>query len=256
MNILIVGLQKTELERYVKEHYQGYNFVEKNPEVVLCYGGDGTLLYGERHYPGVPKVLIRNSQICNICADMSKETVLRLVLEKKFHVSEYIKLQAQKDNQVMVGLNDIIVGHPKVNGTLRAKIYIDNMQYKHEFIGDGIVAATPIGSTAYYQSITRSNFASGIGIAFNNTVTLVGHLVVTENSVIEVEITRGPAIATTDNGEDEIPLSTGDHITIKRHDQTAKIIHFSKEYSSLNMTASTNRLPWGFCQLCRRLYVD
>ena len=30
--------------------------VEKSPDVVICFGGDGTLLSAELKWPGVPKV--------------------------------------------------------------------------------------------------------------------------------------------------------------------------------------------------------
>jgi len=68
-----------------------------------------------------------------------------------------------------------------------------------EFIGDGLVVATPFGSTGYYRSITDSYFELGIGIAFNNSTEQADSLVVKEQRQIKVLITRGPALLYADN---------------------------------------------------------
>lgn len=256
MKVGVVGLQKNELIKYLQEKYDGFILAEDDPKVILCFGGDGTLLYGEREFPGIPKVLIRNSQICRICAAMTKDTILQLLLASQYEVIDHIKLQATVNKQIIVGLNDIVIGHPKINGTLRAKVLINHQPYKNEFLGDGLVVSTPLGSTAYYQSITNSNFSSGIGLAFNNTITLVNHIVVDEQSVIQVSVTRGPGVVTADNDEREIPLATGDIVSIQKSADTAKIIHFATEHTDLNMTTWTNRIPWGYCQHCRKPYTN
>lgn len=255
MNIRIVGLQRKALARYIeKEHPNDFTLVEDNPEVVICYGGDGTLLYGEREFPEVPKAMVRNSLVCNKCAKLSKQTVLQLLAAGQYTISEFTKLEGTVHGENIMALNDIVVGHPKVNGTLRAIVYIDGQQYGEKMIADGIVSCTPIGSTGYYQSITRSNFQSGIGVAFNNSVNVVSHLVLERNSVIEVEITRGPAAVVADNDETEHPLTTGDRVIIRTAEEQAQIIQFPEEYLRYNVNTHSRRMPPGTCQICQQQY--
>jgi len=99
------------------------------------------------------------------------------------------------------------------------------MQVGGEIIGDGIVVATPsFGSTGYYKSITDSFFEVGIGLAYNNSTEQSDHVVLDENRIISIEITRGPAIIYADNQETSISLNKGDVATIKKSSQTAKIV--------------------------------
>ena len=78
------------------------------------------------------------------------------------------------------------------------------------------MASTPIGSTGYYRSITRSTFELGIGIAFNNTTEQYNHMVLKEDSIIKVVILRGPAFCYVDNHDEEIVIEEGDEICIKK----------------------------------------
>ncbi|MBI4020263.1 MAG: hypothetical protein HY367_02940, partial [Candidatus Aenigmarchaeota archaeon] len=41
--------------------------ISKDPDFVITYGGDGTILVAERKYPGVPKIPISRSRICSKC---------------------------------------------------------------------------------------------------------------------------------------------------------------------------------------------
>ena len=62
MKVAVVSLNKG-IEREVAR--AGLKISRKNPDIVLCVGGDGTFLYGEQVYPGVPKLLIKHR--CKSC---------------------------------------------------------------------------------------------------------------------------------------------------------------------------------------------
>jgi NAD+ kinase len=256
MRLQIVGLERQALTEYIAAKHPHFDVVESAPDVIVCYGGDGTLLYGERKHPGVPKIMIRNSQVCANCSRLAKDTVLTLLHEGKYTIVDHVKIEAHKNDAVLFAMNDIVLAHPQVNGTLRAKVFINHQQYGEAILGDGIVVSTPIGSTGYYQSITRSHFQSGIGIAFNNTVNIVSHLVVNENTHLEVEVIRGPGLVAADNDENHISLSTGDRVQVVASAKKARLIHFAQEHARFHMSISTDRVPLGFCQICRERYED
>ena len=198
MKIKIYGPDREKLKSYIRRHYPQFEILKKQdptkPKLDICYGGDGTLLLAERKDPGVPKVGIRNSQICATCRNETRDTILKLIAEKKYTVIKHRKITAIHKKRKITALNDIIIGHFHINTAIRFKVYIDGIQYGGEFLGDGIVAATPVGSTAYYQAITRSNFQEGIGLAFNNSVNAIGHIIVNNDTKIKVVITRGPGV--------------------------------------------------------------
>lgn len=209
-----------------KLHDFGLSLDENNPEAVISFGGDGTSLYGERKHPGIPRVVIRHKSICRLCASHDFREVLTLLKNNKFKVVEQAKLEAwiQKNpSQKKVGLNEIDVHH-NLTRAIRLQLLVDEKIIKELVISDGILVATPHGSTAYFQSITRKTFSKGFGIAFNNPVDKTPPIFVNENSIVKIKVIRGPGYLLADNDEDLIKLRDDDTIIIKKHSQNAKII--------------------------------
>jgi NAD+ kinase len=258
MRVKVYGPEREKLKNFIRKNYPEIKIiqkVEKNPDLIICYGGDGTLLLAERLDPGIPKVGIRNSQICNVCRHETRDTVLQLLKEKKFQISEHYKIEATCQGQTVTALNDIIIAHYHVNTALRFKVFVDDLPYGGEFLGDGIVAATPIGSTGYYQAITRSNFQEGIGVAFSNTVNIIGHIVLNDRVKIKVLITRGPGRLRYDNDKSQMNLKEGDEVFIHKSKHITKLVNFSGANKKFNIDISHNRLPLGYCQICRKYYM-
>jgi len=71
MKVLLTGKNSQDIENLLKS--LGFEMVKSNPDVIISFGGDGTLLSAEREYPGVPKLPIRNSQFCHKCAEHADE---------------------------------------------------------------------------------------------------------------------------------------------------------------------------------------
>lgn len=256
MKIDVVGLERDELVNYIKKNHPALEITKKNPKIIISYGGDGTLLYAERNYPGKLKVMIRKSQVCSKCLNETKHNILSALEHQKFKEHKHFLLEARVGNKRIYGLNDILVAHEKMNTALRFKIYLNDVQYGQEVLGDGVLISTPFGSTGYYQSITRSNFQEGLGIAFNNSVNVLGHLVVKEKNIITVKITRGPACIFPDNAKKSVVAETGKKITIQKSKRYSKLAIFSGSSAKFNISTSQNRVPLGYCQVCAKEYTD
>ncbi|MBI2415160.1 MAG: NAD(+)/NADH kinase [Candidatus Kerfeldbacteria bacterium] len=256
MNVRIAGLQQRELTQYIRKHFPTIKIVRSKPDFVLCYGGDGTLLYAERLYPGIPKVMIRNSRVCTNCARLSKEVILELLSKGQYALSEQPLLEAKIKNHVVYGLNDVIVAHAAVNTSLRYNVLLDQQHYGGEYLGDGVIVATALGSTGYYQSVTHSTFQDGLGVAFNNTINNIGHLVVTRDTTITVKVNRGPGVVVADNAKKFIPIDHGETVQIKRSYRTTYIAYFKgKHYRQYNVVGE-NRVSLGYCQICKKKITD
>lgn len=253
MRVIIAGLDNQELTRYIRRHFPQIKIVRSKPEFILCYGGDGTLLYAERKYPGVPKVMIRNSRVCTNCARTTRETILKLLIKGQYFLQNNSLLEAKLGDEIIYGLNDIIIGHATINTSLRYKVSLNGEAYGNDYLGDGIIVATPLGSTGYYQSVTQSTFQEGLGIAFNNTVHIIGHLVVPENTVIKVQVDRGPGLVVGDNAKKYLRIDNGQHVTIRQSHRSTEIVYFKgKKYRPYNISLGENRVPLGYCQICSK----
>lgn len=222
MTVLLYGRfgeYPQKLEGLVKS--LGLDIVDKNPEVVIALGGDGTLLGAEQAFPGIPKLPLRDSNVCFHCSRLPNDQILKHLADGKIATKEYLKLQCAFAGKTHKVLNEFVIRNKFQTTALRFKVSTS----PSELIGDGIVIATPFGSTGYYFSIARQPFSSGIGLAFNNIHNLEKRSeVVPEDTVIEVEITRGPALFSADNDPKIIELTEGDKIMITKSQQSAKLL--------------------------------
>lgn len=191
--------------------------VFKNPQVVICYGGDGTLLGAERDYPQIPKLILKNSQICHLCSTLPNDKLLEMLVSKKLKIKKFTKLEALISPKSLISLNDIIIAHKFPNTAIRFEVF------GKKYIGDGVVISTPFGSTGYYYSLTKTNFTKDIGVALNNIHGLKNDFFITTKPVI-IKILRGPAILASDNDPNLIDLKENQEIIIKKASQVAYLL--------------------------------
>ena len=219
---VVIGKNKKKIIPLV--HKAGFDLVSKNPDFAISFGGDGTLMLAEHLYPGVPKIILKDSLICKKCSNISNEAVLKLVAKGSFHIEKMIKLEASIGKKTFMALNDIVVHNSNPRHAIRYHLSVDNRTIGPHIIGDGIIVATPFGSTAYYRSITDSFFEIGMGLAFNNSTEQFDHMVLGDDSVISMKIIRGPAIVYADNQEFSTTVDADDMIEIKKSKHFAQIV--------------------------------
>ena len=214
----------------------GIEVVSDSPDVVVSFGGDGTLLHAERAYPGVLKVPVRNSKICKLCPDLPHQELFARLAKNEFKISQVPKLQAVHAGETQWALNDVLISHTFPTHAIRFTITINGKAYAKgkEIVGDGIIVATPFGSGAYYRSITDGTFSTGIGLAFNNCTEQVEHIVLKETDTICFTLSRGEAQYTVDT-EPLRPLSVGDTVEITSAQEIpARIASFGEEFTYWN----------------------
>ena len=225
MKFFIVAKNKEVISPLKKELIKkGHIYTEESPEVILSLGGDGTFLVAEDKFPEVPKFIVRIEEVNKKTIEIFNECIIKLE-KKSYNIKEYTKLESNFKNELLVASNDFIIRNKNQREAIRFRIKINNIPYKSEFIGDGVVISTTFGATGYFHTITKKIFKKGIGIAFNNINREFRELVVKDNSKIEILITRGDAFFTSDNQRKEHVLRVGDKVVIKRYKKNVKMIY-------------------------------
>ncbi|MBI2334782.1 NAD(+)/NADH kinase [Candidatus Daviesbacteria bacterium] len=219
MKVLLFGKNSQDIKELVEN--SGLQVTEQNPDVVISYGGDGTLLSAERTYPNIPKLPIRNSQFCNKCPDHQDKKVLQDLLAGKLNLNEYQKLHTSLDGKDLYALNDFVVRNQHPIHAIRFNV---NGQF---FIGDGIVISTPFGSTAYFKSITGGSFDEGFGLAFNNTTEKQNPVYFNEDDRVNFQLVRGQANLSFDNNPDIFNIAESTAVSFDLSDKKAKIYESS-----------------------------
>lgn len=233
MNVLIAGKYANEL--HAKVTTAGLSIVFDKPDIVISYGGDGTLLSAEYEYPTIPKLAIRNSKICTKCHDHEDIILLQALANGTLKEVQFQKIEAQVKNVTLVAANDIVISHTVPIHAIR--FLVSRLNNKEELdeplpitndspliIGDGIIAATAFGATGYFHSITRSQFTKGFALAFNNTIEEHDPIYFNQGTLFRITVVRGPGLVSFDNNTNMTEINEHDTIVIGASKQTMRLL--------------------------------
>ena len=126
-------------------------------DIVVTIGGDGTMLHTAREtlHCQAPMLGINMGRLGFLTLIESDEMEkLRRLPRGEYHVEHRSLLQARGGGETPfsgIGLNDIVLFKSRPEKTIGLDIYCDDTKVS-SFRGDGIVFATPTGSTAYSMS--------------------------------------------------------------------------------------------------------
>lgn len=208
----------------LKKELSDFEYDEAKPDFVLSVGGDGTYLFAERKYPGIPKLLIKDSDTCVKCHDGEVYHLISKILRGEYVIEEHVKLEAEVADKKWICANNFVIRNKVATHALRFYLRVDGKQVNDIILGDGIVVSTPFGSTAYHYSITRKPFDKGIGVAFSNATKPIEHIIAGEDAEIECEIVRGDACFVSDNDPEVVELIERQVVKIRKANESAKLI--------------------------------
>jgi NAD+ kinase len=200
--------------------------VKDDPDIVISIGGDGTILLSERLYPSIPKLVIKTSNTCRKCQYKPNQIkpILRVVMEGKYKIKEEKKIEAIFKGIRITALNEIQLHNKKPTVALRFSVRSNGFE-QNNIIGDGLIIATPFGSTAYYNSITGKTFNKGIGLAFNNPHNInTKGVVLDEKAKINVKVLRESGWLIRDNDDKFIDINEGESFKAFISKEVAKFI--------------------------------
>ncbi len=153
---IIVNVKKADAKKIyaeAKKVIQRSGFeISKRADFIVAIGGDGTLLSAANLYgkKGIP-ILGVNSGGLGFLTDVAFEQLADTLTEiktKKFVIEKRMVLQARFDRSALFALNDLTIS-TRIPGRVVEFSATINREYICRFIADGIIIATPTGSTAY-----------------------------------------------------------------------------------------------------------
>ncbi len=213
----------------------------KNADLLLCLGGDGTILHNSKLAArnGVP-MLGTNLGHMGFIAELEREDMGRLseVLEGRYTVENRMMLdyEVRRDGEKVCsgfGLNEAVVARQSPAHSIHLTAYGDE-QTISDYSGDGIIIATPTGSTAYSMAAggpivepTAENLLLTPMCAHSLTAkpyVLAGDR---HTSVRLVEGDAGEALLLVD-GEDCFTLRSGDVVHIWKSDYVTRLVKLRK----------------------------
>lgn len=158
----IVALEHMKIR--VTEDIQGILPLAKvaaDAELVICIGGDGTLLATARRLVGVkiPTMGVNLGKLGFLAEHSSKDLQVYLEGQKPqgWHLSHKMMLkitleETGKKPLTRYALNDVIISQGVMTRLLNIDMAV-NKQHATQYRADGLVISTPVGSTAYSLSL-------------------------------------------------------------------------------------------------------
>ncbi|MBV8087343.1 MAG: NAD(+)/NADH kinase [Chloroflexi bacterium] len=210
-------------------------------DLIVTLGGDGTLLRAA-HFaavPGIPILGVNLGKLGFLC-DMGPENVLAELpsyLDGNFQIEERLMLQVAhiRAGSTLTSdhaLNDVVVGHASIASLVRVHALI-NGNLLTTFAADGVIVATPSGSTAY-------SFAAGGPIVHPADQHLLltpisphkprfGSFVAPASAVITLELASAVPVVMSIDGKDEVLVHSGDVIEVRESQHKTRLLRRDSE---------------------------
>lgn len=130
---------------------KGSQISEMDVDALVTIGGDGTVLHAQREAPELP-ILGINMGGVGFLADVPPEDALKAIGQLKegnLEISELAKLSIRvSDERLPDALNEGVIRATESGRALTFQVWVDDEEVE-EIRGDGLIVATPTGSTAY-----------------------------------------------------------------------------------------------------------
>lgn len=231
-----------------------YNAEElaKQCDLLLSFGGDGTFLSTTRlAVKQLIPILGVNLGGLGYLAEVSPDELFDrtdALLRGDYMVENRLVLEARINDglQVYHALNEIAIDKAGYPRTIQLKTSIDG-KYLNTYTADGLIVATPTGSTAYSLSTGGPILEPTMDAIILTPIcphTLANRpIVVQDDKVIEVEVTPDKAaVMVTFDGQEGTRQPSGVKVTIKKAKYPMQLVRFPGRYF---YDVLREKLKWG-----------
>jgi len=211
-------------------------------DIAITMGGDGTLLHCARILAGADiPILGVNVGDFGFITEISKDEWIEAYeeyLAGKLGVSRRVMFNADVTREgssiaVFQGLNDAVIRSSSVSKIIRLRVFLSKT-YIGRYRADGVILATPTGSTAYSMAAGGPILHPEMDAFILNPIcpfTLSNRpIIIPAHESLEIEIEREQRAGTmlTIDGQDVFQLTPGDRVVVKKSSKYSLIIRSNK----------------------------
>lgn len=222
-------------------------------DMIVSFGGDGTMLHNAYELRGTKAPMLGlNLGKLGFLAEYEMKDVPQLVnelKENKFVIDERMALSAFNKNEPqneLYAINDLVIDKGRWQKMIELTVKVDD-HYVSTFSADGIIIATPTGSTGYSLStggpiVNPEADAITISPISPHTLTM-RPLVLSSNQKIEISV-RSPyeSVQVNCDGQRVYYYQSPVTLEISKSSQPVKLIHSN---STNYFEILRNKLFWG-----------
>ncbi|HEX9027425.1 MAG TPA: NAD(+)/NADH kinase [Clostridium sp.] len=208
----------------------------KDIDLLVVLGGDGTLLGIARSLNESFDAPILGINIGNLgflsSVDISDiDNALEKLEEGKYKIVDRMMLscnvEPNEENEELKALNDVVLARGTLSRMVRFKIFVDGKIYS-TFKGDGLIIATPTGSTAY-------SFSAGGPFVYPDLELITITPICPHTKSMQTIVLKGDSIIEicADHEEEKIYLTVDGQKAIKINHET--LVRVSKNKKSVKL---------------------
>lgn len=235
------------------EVFTNENIVGAHLDYLLCIGGDGTMLDSMTivKESGIP-VLGFNTGRLGYLATSNPEDVRHVVdelIKKSYHIDRRSILKLEADQELFGGfgyaLNDMVIHKKDSTSMITVHTYL-NGEFMNTYWADGLIVATPTGSSAYSLScggpilIPKSSSFVITPIAPHNLS--VRPVVIPDDTVLSFEVDGRVKSYLLSLDSRNCSIKKGTQIAVRKADFPFNLIRLSKENY---LDSLRNKMMWG-----------
>jgi len=257
-------LIEAETAKHTKLHgfsVATYDQIGEKADLAIVMGGDGTMLGAARHLApySVPLAGINHGRL-GFITDIplqDAKAALSDLLDGRFESESRTLVSGEviRDGKCLysaTALNDVVLNRAGRGGMIEVRVDLDGL-YMFTVRADGLIIATPTGSTAYALSALGPILHPAINAMLLVPVapqTLSNRpIVVPDTSTLNLTVIGMSRIETGGSVHFDMQtwsdVQTGDQIMVRRAPKTAQFLHPSgySFFSTLRKKLDWNRLP-------------
>ncbi len=256
IDYLVESTLSKQLQKELKYRIKSSNTVSekemvKNCDFIISIGGDGTFLataklVGSRNIPIIGVNLgklgfLAETSTCDILSFVKK------VVKGDYKIDERTVLQATPlgSGRSIYGMNEMVINQSEIVKTIEIGVYFNN-QLVNRYHADGMIIATPTGSTGY-------SLSAGGPIVFPKTEVFIlsplsphtltaRPVILPDNGVFKVKINSKVPVNIVGDGNSIVKLKSPAVVEIKKAPYKIKI---AKSLDSNYFKVLTGKLLWG-----------
>lgn len=224
--------------------------IQEKVDFLVCMGGDGTLLRIARHFHYLDAPILGiNLGHLGFMADIPAGDIypsLNDLLQGSYTIDHRLVLETHSNGKdSLYAVNDIVIHRAQNYSLIELAIQVDN-HYVNTFVADGIIIATPNGSTAYSLAaggpiLSPSLDALVITPICAHTISNRPIVLPTDRKIEIQYLSEYPPIDVRADGLDAQSLATGEVLQVNRSKRLFKIVNLHRhEYFSTLRT----KLAW------------
>ena len=203
-------------------------------DLLIVFGGDGTLLGSARRFldNDIP-ILGINLGAVGFLTDVNIdnfESIIEDILNGNYEIEERNLVSASFLDKIVYGLNEIVIHSGGYTQLMRYRLNVNN-KVVYEQRSDGLIIATPTGSTAYALSAGGPIIHPSVDVW-----TILPMLpqsmssrpfVISSKEKVDIELLKGPfkEAKICADGQEDISVPYMESIKISKMEKSLKLVH-------------------------------